>query len=648
MTTIPPASGVSRNSGAPFRRRSRRVYNTRRITNPTTGQPMPVNLAPGNPAPSILTGAAPAITPAPIVQRTVTRDLGARRSFAHQPKTVFHPVNPNGPKLRVAVLGGLEEIGRNCTLLEYGDDILLIDLGLQFPEEDMPGIDYIIPNMSYLKGKEKRIRGVIITHGHYDHIGGIPHIIPALGYPPIYALPITNAIIKKRQDDYKGLQPLNIHNINIEDHLRLGGFDLEFFHLNHNIPDAMGTVIRTPEATIIHTGDWKFDYQPVGEMPADLQKIARIGSEGVTALICDSTNAGQPGHQISEGEIGGNLEDILRKAPGRVIIGTFASLLSRVKQLIEISERMGKVVALGGFSMKSNVEIAKELGYMKFNPKTLIDIRNIEKYSPEKVVIICTGAQGEKNATLMRIANGEHRDVTLMKGDTVIFSSSVIPGNERTVQRLKDTLFRKGAEVIHYEMMDVHAGGHAKAEDVKLMIRLLNPKYFIPNHGNHFMLRYNGKVALSMGYPEANVFIADNGQVMEFQGGVGKMTTEKLQSDYVFVDGLGVSDETNVVLRDRQVLAEDGMVVIIATVDSKTGKLIQNPDLISRGFVYLKEHKELIEDLRHRVKKLVVDSDPLTWADTNYIRNKIRDYVGQFLFTKTEKRPMILPVVIEV
>ncbi len=558
-------------------------------------------------------------------------------------------VSTDGSKtLRVAVLGGLEEIGRNCTLFEYGDDIIIIDLGLQFPEEDMPGIDYIIPNMSYLRGKEKNIRGVIITHGHYDHIGAIPHVMPALGNPPLYALPITNAIIKKRQEDFKELKPLNINNINTNDKLHLGSFEVSFFHLNHNIPDSPGVVVKTPEGVIIHTGDWKFDYQPTGEQPADLQRIAQIGSAGVLALLSDSTNASYPGHQISESEIGVNLEDIIAKAPGRIIIGTFASLLSRIKQIIEMSEKMGKVVALGGFSMKSNVDIAKELGYMKFSPKTLIDLRFIHKYPKDKVVIICTGAQGEKNASLMRIANGEHREVHLEEGDTVVFSSSVIPGNERTVQRLKDTLFRKGAEVIHYQMMDVHAGGHAKSEDVKLMIRLLNPKYFVPIHGNHFLLRYNAKVALSLGMPKENVFIADNGQVMEFKNNAGTLTKTKLPADYVFVDGLGVSDETNVVLRDRQVLAEDGMVVIIATVDSKTGKLIQNPDIISRGFVFLKSHKELIEDLRHRVKKMVIESDPLSWADTNYIRNKIRDYVGQFLFTKTEKRPMILPVVIEV
>lgn len=553
-----------------------------------------------------------------------------------------------GTKLRIAVLGGLEEVGRNCTMFEYGNDIIIVDMGLQFPEEDMPGIDYIIPNMSYLKGKEKNIRGVIISHAHLDHIGAIPHTIPGLGYPPIYSLPLTNAIIKKRQEDYKDLRPLNIHDIKLSDKLHLGAFELEFFHLNHNVPDTMGIVIRTPDATVVHTGDWKFDYQPVGEAPADLQRIAQIGAQGVTVLMSDSTNASQPGHQMSETEISTNLEELIEKAPGRIVFGTFSSLLSRIKQIIEIAEKAGKVVALDGFSMKSNVEIAKNLGYMKFSPRTLIDIRNIQNYPDNKIVVVCTGAQGEKNAALMRIANGEHKTMQIKKGDRIVFSSSVIPGNERTVQRLKDTLFRKGADVFHYQMMDVHAGGHAKADDVKLMIRLLTPKYFVPIEGNHFLLHYNAKVAEQMGFKPENIFVADNGQVMEFSKGLGQLTKTKIPADYVFVDGLGVSDETNVVLRDRQVLAEDGMVVIIATIDTRTGKLIQNPDIISRGFVFLKEHKELIEDLRVRVKKVVADSDPLSWSDTNNIRNKLRDYVGQFLYTKTEKRPMILPVVIEV
>lgn len=551
-------------------------------------------------------------------------------------------------KLKIIVLGGLEEVGRNCTLLEYGNDIILIDLGLQFPEEDMPGIDYIIPNMEYLRGKEKNVRGVIITHGHYDHIGAIPHVVPRIGNPPIFGLPITTSIVKRRQEDFERSK-LNIKEINIDDELQLGRFRVEFFHINHNIPDSAGIIIHTPVGTIIHTGDWKFDYTPVDGKPADFTKIAKIGERGVLALMGDSTNAGQPGHQISEREIGAALRTILEKAPGRVIVGTFASLLSRVRQIIDIAQDLGKKVAIDGYSMKTNVEIAKLMGYIKVKPGTLIDISQVDDYPPERVVILCTGAQGEERAVLMRIANDEHQHVKIEPRDTVIFSSSIIPGNERTVQRLKDTLYRKGAEVAHYQMMDVHAGGHARNEDIKLMLLLFKPKYYIPIEGNHFLLCENSKVAQSIGFDPNNIFIADNGQVMEFvRNGVGRLTEKKVPSEYVFVDGLGVGDVSQVVIRDRQVLAADGMVVVIATVDSKTGALIGSPDIISRGFIYMKENKGLIEETRTLVKRAVSDHDKNSSADNDYLKRKIRDDIGAFLFKRTQRRPMILPVVIEV
>ncbi|MDD4995228.1 MAG: ribonuclease J [Patescibacteria group bacterium] len=564
-----------------------------------------------------------------------------------RPRKPLPPKRDGGGRLKIISLGGLEEVGRNCTLIEYGNDIIMIDLGLQFPEEDMPGIDYIIPNITYLRGKERNIRGVIITHGHYDHIGGIPHLIPRLGNPPIYAMPITNAIIKKRQEDFQNAK-LNLHNVTLQDTLTLGKFRVEFFHVNHNIPDSMGVVITTPVGTIVHTGDWKFDFTPVDNQPIDLGHIALVGQRGVLALLSDSTNASQLGSQISEMEIGHNLEQIIQQAPGRLIIGTFASLLARIKQVIECAERLDKKVAIDGYGMKTNVEIAKQMGYIKFNPRTIIDVSQVDHYPPEKIIILCTGAQGEERASLMRIANNEHRFVRIRPGDTIVFSSSVIPGNERTIQRLKDTLARKGAEIIHYQMMDVHAGGHAKADDVKLMVRLVNPKYFIPIEGNHYLLRLNAKVAMSVGMNPKNILIADNGQVMEFTRDNGYLTQTRVPTDYVFVDGLGVGDISQVVLRDRQVLAEDGMVVIIATVDAKTGKLLGNPDIISRGFVYMKENKQLIEQTRHMVKKLVQDRDPKSAADNDYIKNKIRNEVGQYLFKKTERRPMILPVIIEV
>jgi len=558
------------------------------------------------------------------------------------------------PKLKIIVLGGLEEVGRNMTLLEYENDIILIDMGLQFPEEDMPGIDYIIPNISYLRGKEKNIRGVIITHGHYDHIGAIPHLIPRLGNPTIYGTELTCAIIKKRQEDYKSAK-LNLATVKIDDVLTLGKFTIEFIHVNHNIPDSVAVVVRTPVGIIIHTGDWKFDYTPVDEKPADFAKLAEVGKEGVLALLCDSTNAPEEGHQISEQEIGKNLRTIIEKAPGRIIVGTFSSLLSRVEQIIRLAEEMGKKVAIDGFSMKTNVEIIKMLGYLKIRPGTLIDIADVHNYPPEKIIICCTGAQGEERAVLMRIANEEHRFIKIEPKDTVVFSSSIVPGNERTIQRLKDTLYRKGAEVIHYKMMDIHAGGHAKAEDIKLMIRLIKPKYFIPIEGSHSHLRMNAKIAESIGMDSKNIFVADNGQVMEFQaapkepyGAVGRLTSHRVPSDYVMVDGLGVGDVSQVVLRDRKMMAEDGMLVIIVTIDSKTGYLIGNPDIISRGFVYMRESKELIEQVRNKVKKLISDRDPKSAADNTFIKNKIRDTIGQFLFTKTERRPMVLPVIIEV
>lgn len=557
--------------------------------------------------------------------------------------------SPSGDKLRIMVLGGCEEVGRNCTLMEYKNDIILIDMGLQFPEEDMPGVDYIIPNMSYLKGKEKNVRGVIITHGHYDHIGAIPHTIPNIGNPPIYALPMSAGIIKRRQEDFH-TRPLQIKVTKNTDILKLGAFTVSFFHINHNIPDSVGIVIDTPVGTVCHTGDWKFDFHPAGTVHADFQHIAMIGKKGVLCLMGDSTNANRPGHQVSEKVIEDELRGVIEKADGRVIIGTFASLLARVKQIIEISESLGKKVAVDGYSMRTNIEIAKELGFIKCAASTLIKPEQMDSYPDNKIVLICTGAQGEKKAALSRIAGNEHRSIRVRKSDTVVFSSSVIPGNENSVQRLMDSLYRKGCKVINYQMMDVHAGGHAKKEDIKLMLALFKPKYYVPIEGNHFLLRENASVAYSMGWKEENVFVVDNGQVMEFWKDGGRLTQEKVMTDYVFVDGLGVGDVSQVVLRDRKVLAEDGMVVVIVQIEKRTGKLIGNPDIISRGFIFMKDHIELIEGTRKEVKKLIVEKDAksTTEADPKYIRDQIRDEVGKFLFKKTERRPMILPVIIEV
>ncbi|PIR47249.1 ribonuclease J [Candidatus Uhrbacteria bacterium CG10_big_fil_rev_8_21_14_0_10_50_16] len=563
---------------------------------------------------------------------------------------VVHPKDIKPPAegvLRVMVLGGLEEVGRNCTLLEYGNDIILIDLGLQFPEEDMPGIDYIIPNISYLRGKEKHVKGVIVTHGHYDHIGGIPHIVPKIGNPPIYGLPITNAIIRKRQEDFK-TAPLKMQDLKMNDSVTLGKFKVSLFHINHNIPDSAGILVETPTTRLIHTGDWKFDFHPVGTPPADFQRMALIGSQGVDVLMGDSTNAKSPGHTISEKVVGEELEHIIEKAPGRIVVGTFASLLSRVRQVIEIAERTGRVVAVDGFSMKSNVEIARELGYIKCKSSTIIKVDQVNRYPDNKVIIMCTGAQGESNAALMRIANREHRFVSLHEGDLVIFSSSVVPGNEGSVQRLTDTLYRQGADVISYKMMDVHASGHGHQEDIKLMISLFKPAYYVPIEGNHFLLKENAKIAYSLGWDKEHVFVGDNGQIMEFKGNQGFLRKEKAPTDYVFVDGIGVGDVSDVVLRDRNELAADGMIVIVTQVDGKTGNLVGSPDVISRGFVHMKDNQELITGIKKGVELALQKKATTGGADDDYIRESIRNQIGQFVLKKTERRPMILPVVIRV
>lgn len=584
--------------------------------------------------------------------RRLFRRPGARPAISTPPLTALIKKAPTDEKVRVMVLGGCEEVGRNCTMIEYKNDIILIDMGLQFPEENMPGVDYIIPNMNALRGKEKNIRGVIITHGHYDHIGAIPHVVPNIGNPTIYSLPIAAGIIKKRQTDFQ-TKPLKVETIKVENVLQLGVFKVSFFHINHNIPDSVGIIIETPAGVICHTGDWKFDFHPIGAPPADFQKIAGLGTKGVLCLMGDSTNAYIPGHQKSEQTIGEELERIIEKATGRVIIGTFASLLSRVKQMMEFGEKHGRKIFLDGYSMKANVEIAKELGYIKVQAKNILPIDQVNKYPDRQVLVLCTGAQGEKYAALNRMANEEHRFIKLHRDDTVVFSSSVIPGNEASVQRLMDTLYRKRARVINYKMMDVHAGGHGLKEDIKLMLLLFKPKYYVPIEGNHFMLRENAEVAYSLGWKEEDVFVVDNGQVMEFWKekdghGLGRLTNQRVPTDYVFVDGLGVGDVSEVVLRDRQMLAEDGMVILIVQVAGKSGQLIGSPGIISRGFVYMKDHQELIEATRKRIRQLLVDKDEKSPADTDHIKNLLRNEIGTFLFQRTERRPMILPIIIEV
>lgn len=554
------------------------------------------------------------------------------------------------PPLRIYALGGLEEVGRNCAVVECGDDIVIIDVGLMFPEESMPGIDYIIPDISCLRSKLKNIRGVIITHAHYDHIGGIPHLIKDLGNPTIYTAPLTAGIIRKRQEEFPNGGKLNIQLIkNADTKIQLGRhFTFQPFHINHNVVDSFGVALETPYGLGIFTGDFKFDFTPVDEEPADLNRIALFGARKPLFLFSDSTDAPIPGYQISEKVVGEELRGIVKNAPSRLIVGTFASLLTRIQQLITIAEENDRRILLVGRSLQANTEIAKELGHIKIKPGTLMEERDLEKIDPKKIMVLCTGAQGERNAVLMRIANNEHRFLRVEKDDTIIFSSSVIPGNERTIQHVKDALVRQGARIVHYANMDVHAGGHAKQEDLKLMIRLTNPRHFIPAYGNRFMLHAHAELAESVGIPRENIFIADNGQIMEFDDQGGRLTGEYVPTEHIMVDGLGVGDVSHVILRERRQMADEGMFVVIVTIDQRTGEVIGSPDIISRGFVYMKESKELIEQARAKIKKILKDGDARSPAFEEYIRGKIRNEVGQFLFSKTRRRPMVLPVVIEV
>lgn len=563
------------------------------------------------------------------------------------PERVQHPPSP--AKLRIIPLGGCEEVGRNMTVFEYQNDIIIIDLGMQFPEEDMPGIDYIIPNTSYLKGKEKNIRAIVFTHGHLDHIGAAPLLISKLGNPLLVASKLTIFMIKARQEDFQKGSAKNLKTILVNsprDTLKIGGFRVKFFPVSHSIMDALGIILETPDATIIHSGDWKIEHDPINE-PLDYKDLSRLKKP--TALMLESLGVSYNRPPVSEKEMYKNIESVIAGAPGRIIIGTFSSMLERIKVVLEIAEKYDKKVAVDGFSMKASVEIAKKLGYIKFNLKNLLDIKQIHNLPDSKIIIICTGAQGEENAVLARIATGGHRTIKFKKQDTVIFSSSVIPGNERTVQRLKDLIYRQSDNVIHSEIMDVHAGGHATAEDVKEIIRQIKPTYFIPVYANHYMLKEAARLARGLGYSEKNILIPDNGSIIELDRVSARLLEKKVPTDPVFVDGLGVGDIGNIVLRDRQLMSKDGMLVVIVAIN-KDRKIVNTPDIISRGFVYMKSSEQLMRDTKDKIIKIINHYTASQKTEINWspLRAKIRDEIGQFLFTKTERRPMILPVVIEV
>ncbi len=578
------------------------------------------------------------------------RPEGPRYTRRPEPKPKAGERAPSGKEnvLKIIPIGGNEETGgRNCMLIQYGQEILLIDVGLQWPEEDMPGVDYIIPDLSYLQGKEKMIRGVVITHGHYDHTGGVPHWIPRLGNPPIYSSDLTCAMLQKKMEDIAPGKKLRLNPIKSRDRVKLGVFRLEFFGLSHNIPGSMGVVVETPAGKIVHTGDFKLDRHAHVSNRTDFDFVQGLSQKNIMCLMCDSTNSSTPGHQLSEEEIEKNIDLMFTQTNGRIIFATFASLISRVQQIITLAEKYNRKVLLEGYSMKTNVEIGKQLGYIRCKPTTILPWEEIKQLPPNRYLVLCTGAQGEDNAVLMRIANREHKYLRVERGDLIVFSSSVVPGNERAVTRLKDGLLREGAEIIDYKMLDIHAGGHAKADDIVDFIRMVRPRYFMPIEGSYSALIENRKNAVKAGVTEKNVLIADNGQVVEFDHGQGYVTNTRLPINYVFVDGLGIGDVNALVLRDRKQLAGDGMVIVVAQVNTRTGR-VGKVDVISRGMTHMKEQGHLIGDMIRETKKALVDKEPRLKVESKDLRDKIRNHLEKFLFQRTHRQPMIIPVIIEV
>ncbi len=532
---------------------------------------------------------------------------------------------------------------------EYKDEILLIDAGLQFPEEETPGIDYIIPNTTYLETKKKNIKGLIITHGHYDHIGAIPYVLNKLGNPLIYATSLTKEIVMRRQEDFPTMPRPHFELVKGGEKKQISThFGVTFFDVVHNIPEGVGMIVHTPVGNIVHPGEFKFDYGHDGK-PRGLETWEWVGSQGVHTLMLDSTGAEVPGFALSERIVEAELEKIFKAAPGRIMVGTFASLLDRLGEIIKIAEKLGRRVAISGLSMKMNVQIAQNLGYFKFEKGTIVPLEEIGKYRDDKLLLLCTGAQGEPNGSFMRIANGEHRHIKVRPGDTVVLSSSIVPGNERSVQNLKDNMARQGATIFHYKMLDIHSSGHAPQEELKTVMQLVKPRFFLPIHGYYFMRWRNAKLAQEcLKLPPSHTLLADNGLVVEFLKEGARVTDEQLPAYYVMVDGLGVGDVGEVVLRDRRTLAEEGMLVIITSMSKQSGRVLKNPDIISRGFIYLKENQELLEEIRKRIRNILGRMPHHQSLDADYAKTLIRDQIGQYIFSKTKRRPMVLPVIIEI
>lgn len=549
-------------------------------------------------------------------------------------------------KLKVIPLGGLQEIGKNITVFEYGDDIVVVDCGLAFPEDEMLGIDLVIPDISYLTKNREKIRGIVLTHGHEDHIGGLPYLLKEINVP-IYGTRLTLGLLKYKLEEHHLLSTTELIDVEAGDTVQLGSIKVEFIRSTHSIADAVALALHTPVGVVIHTGDFKIDYTPIQGKAFDLARLAELGKKGVLLLMCDSTNAERPGYTMSERTVGETFDEIFVNARSRIIVASFASNVDRIQQVINASYKFNRKVAVVGRSMVNVVNVATELGYLNIPEGTLIDIDMIDKYPAERVAIITTGSQGEPMAGLSRMAASEHKKVDVGPGDLIIISASPIPGNEKPIIKVINELFKKGADVIYEALAEVHVSGHACQEELKIVHNLVRPKFFMPVHGEYRHLKQHANLAAKLGMPTSNIFMMENGRMLELSHDSAKINGT-VSSGRILVDGLGVGDVGSIVLRDRKLLSQDGLIVVVITTEKESGQIIAGPDIISRGFVYVREAEDLIENAREIIKKTLAKCENRNKNDWAVRKGLIKDDLRDYLFERTKRKPMILPIVMEI
>ena len=553
---------------------------------------------------------------------------------------------PKHNKVSVIPLGGLGEIGKNMWVIQYKDEILVVDAGLMFPDEDMLGIDLVIPDISYLVENREKVIGIILTHGHEDHIGALPYVIRQLNVP-VYGSRLTLGLAEAKLKEHGLERKARLIPVNAGTSMKLGNFKVEFINVNHSIAGVLALAIHTPVGTIVHTADFKIDHTPVEGEPLDFRKFAELGKHGVLVLLSDSTNVEREGYTVSEKVLAERFEELFHRAEGRIIVATFASNIHRVQQVVNAAVLHGRKVAFVGRSMVNVVSIAKDLGYLQIPEGIEVDVDDLDRLPAHKVALVTTGTQGEPLSALSRMAMAEHRKISIMPGDTVIISASTIPGNEKLIARTINHLFKQGAHVIYEAMADVHVSGHARQEELKLMLNLVKPKFFIPAHGEYRHLVQHARLAQELGIPSENVFIAENGDVIEFTSRSGRIAG-RVTAGRIFVDGLGVGDVGNVVLRDRKQLSQDGILIAVITIDREYGQILAGPDIISRGFVYVRESEALMEEVRAKVKEALEKCQNQGNNDWSFIKGQIRETLSRFLYERTKRRPMILPIITEV